>query len=106
LVEGVIGGAEEGREARQHVDLRRVEWNAGAHGDAGILLRSLEWLMGVVALRAEGMHFGDAGAEALAQSPHLHNLTTLDLNDNEIGDAGAEALRNSPYLRRCKVWGL
>ncbi|WP_390622572.1 leucine-rich repeat domain-containing protein [Thermogemmata fonticola] len=39
----------------------------------------------------------------MAQSPYLQNLTTLDVRDNEIGEAGREALRNSPYLRRCEI---
>ena len=47
---------------------------------------------------------GDAGVQALAQSPHLQNLTTLILGYNGIGEAGREALRNSPYLRRCEVY--
>jgi uncharacterized protein (TIGR02996 family) len=43
-------------------------------------------------------HVGDAGARALAESPHLANLADLDLFENEITDAGSQALLNSPHL--------
>ena len=33
----------------------------------------------------------------LAASPHLTNLTTLDLWDNNISDAGARVLAASPH---------
>ncbi|MBN9119452.1 MAG: TIGR02996 domain-containing protein [Planctomycetes bacterium] len=38
----------------------------------------------------------DAGAEALAQCPHLAPFTELILRDNRIGNAGARALAASP----------
>jgi uncharacterized protein (TIGR02996 family) len=41
---------------------------------------------------------GAAGAAALAASPHLARLTSLDLVYNAIGDAGAAALAASPHL--------
>jgi hypothetical protein len=41
---------------------------------------------------------GEAGAAALAASPHLARLRTLDLQGNQIGDAGAAALASSPHL--------
>ena len=41
---------------------------------------------------------GDAGVQALAASPHLSNLTQLYLAGNQIGDAGAQALAASPHL--------
>ena len=34
----------------------------------------------------------------VATSPHLANLTALDLRHNRIGDKGAEALASSPHL--------
>jgi uncharacterized protein (TIGR02996 family) len=101
LVEGIVGGAEGGRKARQHLDLRRVELNAGS-----TVQGKLEWLVGVVALSAEGMRLGPVGAEALAQSPHLHNLTTLNLARNGIGAAGAEALAQSPHLHNLTTLNL
>jgi hypothetical protein len=36
------------------------------------------------------------GARALAASPHLTGLTTLDLDGNAIGEAGVQALAASP----------
>jgi hypothetical protein len=38
------------------------------------------------------------GALALADSPHLHRLTTLRLYDGRIGDEGCRALAHSPVL--------
>jgi len=48
------------------------------------------------------VHLTQAGehVRALAASPHLAQLTTLDLFDNLIGDAGVEALVASPHLTR------
>jgi uncharacterized protein (TIGR02996 family) len=42
---------------------------------------------------------GYAGSLALAASPHLQRLTHLNLVGNLIGDAGARALAESPYLQ-------
>jgi uncharacterized protein (TIGR02996 family) len=39
------------------------------------------------------------GARALAASPHLGRLRTLDLYRNDIGDAGMEALAGAAWLR-------
>jgi hypothetical protein len=55
-----------------------------------------------------GNDIGDAGAQALAASPHLPRLTHLHLGGNRIGDAGAAALSDSPHrrgLRECSVQG-
>ena len=41
----------------------------------------------------------DAGAQALAASPHLTNLTRLHLAGNQIGDAGAQALADSSQIK-------
>jgi hypothetical protein len=43
---------------------------------------------------------GDGGAQALAGSPHLANLTYLCLWANDITNAGLQALLDSPYLPR------
>ena len=43
---------------------------------------------------------GDAGALALASSPHLGQLETLDLWNTGVGDAGLEALVASAHLPR------
>ena len=56
------------------------------------------------ALRAQIMRavqqLGHAGVEALAASPQLARLTTLDLAENQISEAGARALAASPHLTR------
>ena len=46
---------------------------------------------------------GDEGAKAIAASPHLAQLTQLNLGGNSIGDEGARALENSPYLLRAHL---
>ena len=50
--------------------------------------------MWIALQRAERNH-----RRAIAQSPHLRNLTVLDLSGNAIGDKGAVALAESPHLR-------
>jgi hypothetical protein len=47
-----------------------------------------------------GNPIGPAGVEALANSPHLAQLASLDLRCDGIGEAGARALLASPHLRR------
>jgi uncharacterized protein (TIGR02996 family) len=46
---------------------------------------------------------GDAGAAALAASPHLGRLHTLILSDTGIGPAGMRALAMSPLLGRLRT---
>ena len=48
-------------------------------------------------------HFGDAGARALAASPHLSNLIRLSLNCCQIGPPGLQALLESPHLRNLQA---
>src|SRR5262249_26451131 len=40
----------------------------------------------------------DAGARALAGSPHLTNVTSLRLDGNEVGGPGIRAVVSSPFL--------
>jgi hypothetical protein len=49
-------------------------------------------------LNLRGNRIGDAGAVALAASPHLARLRRLQLTDNPVGDAGAVALAASSFL--------
>ncbi|MCX5746609.1 MAG: hypothetical protein NT062_29380, partial [Proteobacteria bacterium] len=49
-------------------------------------------------LPSQQQAFGDAGAIALARSPHVVNLRFVDLGGDAIGEAGVEALAASPYL--------
>ena len=39
-------------------------------------------------------------------SPHLQQLTCLDLSDHAIGDEGARAIANSPHLKKITSLGL
>jgi len=95
LVEGVVvGSLADWQQAVGVVDVRRVVWQGGE----SLFLEHAQLLAGLVALDLKYNELGDAGAVALALSPHLTNLRELDLSCNEIGDAGAEALAKSPHL--------
>src|SRR5580698_9446589 len=51
---------------------------------------------------------GDQGAIALAGSPHLANLTDIDLQFTDVGDEGFEALFTSEHLQKLAsvtAWG-
>jgi uncharacterized protein (TIGR02996 family) len=72
-----------------------------------LTLAALPYLAGVSTLDLANAHkFDDnnhldtAGVQALASSPYLTRLTTLDLRWNRIGDEGVGALASSPYLGR------
>jgi hypothetical protein len=47
-----------------------------------------------------GNRLRDGFVRALAASPHVAGLTSLNLSDNSIGDEGARALASSPHLSR------
>jgi uncharacterized protein (TIGR02996 family) len=87
--------------------LRRLNlWRAGPSVPA---LARLPHLAGVEALefsdpwdnlvRADGM-------AALAASPHLRRLTSLNLSRNDIADAGAAALAGAPWLAGLRALNL
>jgi uncharacterized protein (TIGR02996 family) len=87
--------------------LRRLNlWRAGPQVPA---LARLPYLAGVEALefsdpwdnlvRADGM-------AALAASPHLGRLTSLNLSRNDIADAGAAALAGAPWLAGVRTLNL
>jgi uncharacterized protein (TIGR02996 family) len=65
-------------------------------------LLAVPWLARVSALELHGslgeQGVGVAGARLLAASPHLANLTTLELPYCEIEDDGLRALADSPHL--------
>src|SRR5262249_29804065 len=47
--------------------------------------------------------FGDAGLAALAGSPGLPRLSTLDVSDNRIGPGGVAGLAASPLVARLET---
>lgn len=70
-------------------------------GDVAALFAVPEWTrISTLMIGGHEGAFGDAGAIALAQSPHVANMKSLDLNSNAIGRPGVEALAASPYLER------
>lgn len=72
----------------QYIPAGPAGWEALAQWPLGNLRRlSLAWHGG-----------GDAGAAALAASPHLANLEELHLGYNGIGQAGVAALARAPWL--------
>ena len=127
LVEGVeVWSVADWQQAVGVVDVRRVVWRGGGSlflehaqllaglvaldlkynelGDAGAVALALSpHLTNLRELDLEYNGIGAAGAVALAQSPHLTNLRVLNLKKNDLGNAGAAALKNSPYLRRCRI---
>ncbi len=57
-------------------------------------------------LHGLGEAFGDRGAIALAQCPHLTALRWLALTDDDIGEGGMVALAASPYLAQLRYLDL
>jgi uncharacterized protein (TIGR02996 family) len=55
-------------------------------------------LANLTCLDLAGAQVGDAVCEAIAASPHLARLTRLHLNGNRLGDHGVSALARSPHL--------
>jgi hypothetical protein len=45
----------------------------------------------------EELVLGDAGAAALAASPHLGGVRSLDVSRNDVGEAGAAAILAAPW---------
>ena len=54
---------------------------------------------GVSSLNLGGNDIGPEGAQAIANSAILQNLTSLDLGNNNIGREGAKAIANSATLQ-------
>jgi Ran GTPase-activating protein (RanGAP) involved in mRNA processing and transport len=57
----------------------------------------------VESLDLEGNFLGDAGLAALATSPNLTRLQVLSLRENRIGDDGVTALARSPLMSTLRV---
>jgi uncharacterized protein (TIGR02996 family) len=88
-------------------NLRRLVLRRCGLGDAGVqaLAESPE-LAGLTALDVGVNRVGPAGLEALAASPHMANLTELRAGGNTARDAGAKALASSPHLTGLTVLDL
>jgi len=68
--------------------------------DLNRFLSLLDMMPNLTSLDLQLNDIGDAGAQAIAGSPHLARLTSLNLRDNEIGAAGAQAIAGSSHLAR------
>jgi uncharacterized protein (TIGR02996 family) len=81
--------------------LLKVVVAPGCHGigDAGVDALASAQLDALRQLALNGAGVSLRGAEVLAASPVVSRLTVLDLGDNPFGDAGAAALARSPHLR-------
>jgi uncharacterized protein (TIGR02996 family) len=87
--------------ARWLPGVERLWLEVNDFGDAGVrMLADCPALAGCRELILWGnrQRISDAGAAALAGSPHLRNLRRLNLRDNRIGDEGVRALLASPHL--------
>jgi uncharacterized protein (TIGR02996 family) len=85
----------------------RLTWlqlgpNDGQGPAAAAALAESPRLAQLTTLNWYGGGLGDDGARALAASPHLSNLVELALVANNITDAGARALLDSPHLTRLR----
>jgi len=107
--------------ATEFVDVRWVSWvghdplsiirillgdqTVGRSGGESLpFLEQPQLLERLIGLEIEGgKQIGDAGAKALANSPHLANLASLTLGNHQIGDAGVKALANSPHLTNLRI---
>lgn len=67
-------------------------------GDKGCAQLSRAGFLSLNELYLAENKIGDAGAIALAQSPHLLHARKLLLHHNQISDPGIKALAQSPYL--------
>jgi uncharacterized protein (TIGR02996 family) len=65
---------------------------------SALALAASPHLTGLRTLDLYGNLLGDPGAELLAASPNLAGLVTLDLGNNDVGEEGIRALAASPYL--------
>ncbi len=63
-------------------------------------------LQGIRRLNLFSNSMGIGGALAIANSPHLANLTSLDLRQNEIGPEGVRAIVRFPYPYFTKLTSL
>jgi hypothetical protein len=87
----------------QHLDL------SNAHIQdlgVGVVVQSARLAGALVALSLRSCWLTDLAAAAVAASPHLGRLRSLDIGPNGITGAGVLALAGSPLLRRLRRLGL
>jgi uncharacterized protein (TIGR02996 family) len=68
----------------------------------GVIVQSARLAGGLVALSLSSCWLSDQAAAALASSPHLGRLRSLDIGRNGITGGGTLALADSPLLRRLR----
>ncbi|HEY7157808.1 MAG TPA: TIGR02996 domain-containing protein [Gemmataceae bacterium] len=74
-----------------------------ATNESAELLASSPSLANLTTLDLQQNNLGAAGMQTLADSPYLAALTHLDVGSNNLRDTGAKALAESPHLRRLTV---
>src|SRR5262249_2845378 len=74
--------------------------------EAARALAASPYLCQLRSLQLYACEIGDEGAKALACSPILANLEYLDLSRNDLTDEGARVLAASPNLKCLKRGGL
>jgi uncharacterized protein (TIGR02996 family) len=76
-------------------------------GNAGAqALANSPYLSGLTSLKLRGNAIGPAGARALARAAHLGPVVELNLDHNAIYDEGVQALAESPRLRHLRQLSL
>ncbi len=82
------------------VRLRELDLGSNPLDDAGAeALAQSANLMDLTVLALSNCNIKDGGMRALANSPYLNRVTALDLSNNPITDTGFRALHNTVYWR-------
>jgi uncharacterized protein (TIGR02996 family) len=82
-----------------------IAFSDAIHAAGAAALAESPHLTDLRSLDLAGHHIGDAGLRALAHSPNAAALEVLDVSQNdvgEVGDSGVEALTESPHLGRLR----
>jgi uncharacterized protein (TIGR02996 family) len=80
--------------------LRELDLSRNLVGPAAVALARSPHLANLTHLNLADAHIEGPGLIALAESPHLANLTSLNLAGNLLTAAAAQALRAAPHLTR------
>ncbi len=82
-----------------------IEYDYAVHESGATALARSATMNQLAELNLDGQHIGDAGFQAIVNSPVARSLERLDVSRNGIGESGsewAEALVASPHLGRLR----